>query len=418
MPFRSCLLTLACMALVAQKPDAIEQKALGLHHRLLTIDTHCDTPMRLGGTWNIGERHETGKRGAGCQDFPRMKEGGLSASFFAVFVGQGPRTPEGHASAKARAEKQFDHLDRMFLEHRGVCERALTAADARRIHKTGKRAIFLGMENGYPVGQDLSHVEWLYQRGARYITLAHSSDNDLCDSSTDEKDPEDRGLSPFGFKAIQRMNTLGMMVDVSHISDRSFADVIKATKAPVLASHSSARALCNHPRNLNDDQLRALKANGGVIQLCILSDYIKAAPKNSARSEAQKALSAKARALGGWENIKDPKVLAELEQEWEDLAIQYPQDRATVKDACDHIDHIVKLIGIDHVGIGTDFDGGGGLKDCVDVTHLPRITVELVRRGYTEKELTKLWGGNLLRVMEKVEAVAHTSRQHPTAPLS
>ncbi|MDP2875940.1 MAG: dipeptidase [Holophaga sp.] len=401
-----CLMTALSLTLLAKTPDAITRRALKLHHRLLTVDTHCDTPMRLGGTWDIGVRHEPNTRGSGCQDFPRMKEGGLTASFFAVFVGQGPRTVEGDAKAKRKALTQLDHLDAMFGQHKAQAELATTAADARRIRLTTKRAIFLGLENGYPLGQEVANVDVFFQRGIRYITLAHTADNDLCDSSTDEKDPLDRGLSALGAKVVQRMNQLGMMVDVSHISEKSFYDVMALTKAPVLASHSCARAVCDHPRNLTDDQLRALKKNGGVIQLCILSDYIKASPKNSERDKLQQALYQKARALGGWDNIKDPKVLAELEQEWEDMENSYPNDKATIKDAVDHIDHIVKVIGIDYVGIGTDFDGGGGLRDCTNVTQLPDITVELVRRGYSDKAIAKIWGGNILRVMTAVERLA------------
>jgi len=392
--------------MAAQKAGDLATRAKALHHRLLTVDTHCDTPMRMEGSWKIGERHEPGQRGSGCQDLPRMKEGGLAASFFAVYLGQGPLTDEGRARAKAKADQIFDRLDRMFEAHPELCERALTAADARRIFQTGRRAIFLGVENGYPVGREVANVDGLYRRGARYITLSHNGDNDLCDSSTDTKDPVDRGLSDLGRQVVARMNALGMMVDVSHISERSFFDVLKATKAPVLASHSCARALCDHPRNLTDVQLRALKANGGVIQLCLVSDFIKALPKSSARAKAQRALAEKVQKLGGWDQIQDPKLLAALGQEWEDLDRNHPQDHATVKDAVDHIDHIVKTIGIDHVGIGTDFDGGGGLQDCHDVTQLHRITEELLRRGYGEQDIAKIWGGNALRVLEAAERAA------------
>jgi membrane dipeptidase len=399
-------LALLSLSLAAQTPEATKAKALKLHQTLFTVDTHCDTPMRLGGEWNIGEKHELGTRNAGLQDFPRMKEGGLSSSFFAVFVGQGPRTDEGHAKAREKAVTMFDNLDKMFVVHRAVAERALTVADGQRIFKTGKRAIFLGLENGYPVGHDLANVDYFFGRGARYITLAHTSDNDLCDSANDRNHTQDSGLSPLGAQVVARANKLGMMVDVSHISEKSFYDVLKVAKAPIIASHSCARAVCDNPRNLTNDQLQALKKNGGVVQLCILSDYIKAIPRDPERTRLQQDLRARMRAAGGRGNIKDPVLAAALDKEASELDAKYPLERATVKDAVDHIDHIVKTIGIDYVGIGTDFDGGGGLKDCRDVSELPAFTVELVKRGYSDKDIAKIWGGNAMRVLGACEKAA------------
>jgi membrane dipeptidase len=374
------------------------------HGQVLTVDTHCDTPMMLMEKgWDIGKYHQTGQRGSGCQDLPRMKAGGLDASFFAVFVGQGPRTPEGHARAREKAVAILDALDAMFAAYPDLCGLALTPADARRLEKLGKRAIFIGMENGYPLGHDPALIDYFYRRGVRYVTLAHTADNDICDSSTDRRDPEDRGLSEWGRQVVRRLNDLGIMVDVSHISDRSFFDVLALTRAPVIASHSCARALSASPRNLSDEMLLALKKNGGVIQLCILSDYVKLPPENPGRDRAFAEFRKRIdETYGGWGNIKDPAVRAKVEEEYEALDARYPSPPVYVRDAVDHIDHIVKLIGIDHVGIGTDFDGGGGLADCRDVTQLKNITIELVRRGYGKSEIAKIWGGNIMRVMQKV----------------
>ncbi len=385
------------------EPPPVEQ-ALLWHQRVLTVDTHCDTPFKLlEQGWDIGQYHKTGERGSGCQDLPRMKEGGLDASFFAVFVGQGPRTPEGHARAKEKAMAILDAMDAMYKKYPGLCGLALTPADARRLEKEGMRAIFIGMENGYPIGRDPELIDYYYKRGVRYVTLAHTSDNDICDSSTDRKDPEDRGLSEWGRQVVKRLNELGVMIDVSHISDRSFVDVLALTRAPVIASHSCARALSDSPRNLNDEMLRALKKNGGVIQLCILDDYIKQPPPNPGRDQAFAALWKKIdETYGGWGGIKEKADRERLEAEYEAIAARYPQPPIYVKDAVDHIDHIVKLIGIDHVGIGTDFDGGGGLADCRDVTELKNITIELARRGYSEEQVAKIWGGNAMRVMQQV----------------
>ena len=332
-----------------------------------------------------------------------MKEGGLDASFFAVFVGQGPCTPEGYAQAREKAVAILDGMDAMYKKYPQLCGLALTPDDARRLEKEGKRAIFIGMENGYPLGRAPEWIDAFFRRGVRYVTLAHTADNDICDSSTDRRDPQDRGLSEWGRQVVRRLNDLGVMVDVSHVSDRSFFDVLALTRAPVIASHSCARALSASPRNLTDEMLLALKKNGGVIQLCILTDYVKQPPADAERDKAYEEFYRRIQeTYGGWGGIKDPSERAKVEAEHDALEARYPQPPVYVKDAVDHIDHIVKLIGIDHVGIGTDFDGGGGLADCRDVTELKNITVELARRGYTEEHIAKIWGGNFLRVMQQV----------------
>ena len=395
---------LAAALLSAAAADRLLKKALLWHGQVLTVDTHCDTPfMLLEKGWDIGKYHATGQAGSGRQDLPRMKAGGLDASFFAVFVSQGARTDDGYARAKAKAVAVLDAMDAMFAKYPDLCGLALTPRDARRLEKQGKRAIFIGMENGYPLGRDPAAIDYFYGRGVRYVTLAHTSDNDICDSSTDRKDPEDRGLSDWGKQVVRRLNELGVMIDVSHISDRSFFDVLALSRAPVMASHSCARALSASPRNLSDEMLLALKKNGGVIQLCILNDYIKQPPPDAERDQAYAALRKKVNDdYGGWGNIKDKAVRDQVDKEFDALDARYPSPPVYVRDAVDHIDHIVKLIGIDHVGIGTDFDGGGGLADCRDVSELKNITIELVRRGYDKKEIAKIWGANAMRVMQRV----------------
>jgi len=402
-PFLQTLLALPSFAAVKGAAPRVKDVD-AFHNSLLSVDTHCDTPLRLvGGAYDMGIRHPTGLRGSGCVDLPRMKEGGLAASFFAVFVGQGPRNPEGNARAKARADQMLEALDAMFAKYPDLCAKATRAEDAASIHATGKRAIFLGMENGYPLGQDLALVDAYQARGIRYITLAHTANNDLCSSSTETEDKVDHGLSAFGEAVVRRMNQLGMMVDVSHISDRSFFDVIGLSKAPILASHSCARSLCDHPRNLSDAQLDALKKNGGVIQLCILSDYLKTRPANPERDQAYADLRQRVKALGGWEKAAAGPEGKALGEAWEALEAKYSKGGATIKEGVDHLDYLVKRIGIQHVGIGTDFDGGGGLSDCRDVTELRGFTHELFRRGYTEAQIRLIWGGNALRVMREVE---------------
>jgi membrane dipeptidase len=394
--------------LLSAADQKLEKKALGIHQRVLTVDTHCDTPfMLLEQDWDIGKYHQPGQPGSGCQDLPRMKSGGLDASFFAVYVGQGPRSDDGHAKAKEKAIAIMDAMDAMFAKYPDLCSLALTPQDAWRLEKEAKRAVFIGMENGYPLGHDITLLDYFYKRGVRYITLAHTADNDICDSATDRKDPEDRGLSDWGRQVLRRMNELGIMIDVSHISDRSFFEVLKLSGAPVLASHSCARALSDSPRNLSDEMLLALKKNNGVIQLCILNDYIKQPPPNADRDNAFNDFYRKIdETYGGWGGIKDKAVHDKVEEEYNALETRFPSPPVYVKDAVDHIDHIVRLIGIDHVGIGTDFDGGGGLADCKDVTQLKNITIELVRRGYSEKQIAKIWGGNAMRVLQQVMDLA------------
>jgi len=379
------------------------RQAEQIHRGVLTVDTHCDTLLSLlRPGWDIGQRHETGQPGSGRVDLPRMKEGDLDASFFAVFTNQGPLTDEGFARARQSALRQLDALDRMEASYLSIAGRALRPADARRLERQGKRAIFIGLENGYPIGRRLDDVDYFFRRGMRYLTLVHTADNQLCDSSTDRNDPQDRGLNDFGRRVVERLNQLGVMVDVSHCSDRSFFDILKASRAPVIASHSSVRAIAASPRNLSDEMLLALQRNGGVIQICIYSGYIRTAPEDPERDRDMAEFRRRVRdQYGDWENVTDPAARAAIAVEHDALEQKYAGQLATVKEAVDHIDHVVRLIGIDHVGIGTDFDGGGALADCRDVTELKNITVELVRRGYTRKQIAKIWGGNAMRVMRR-----------------
>ncbi len=374
-------------------------RALDIHNRVLTVDSHTDTPMWLARRdFDLSQRHDPRESGSKI-DFPRMKEGGMDAAFFAVFLGQRERNDSANRAAYERAEMIFDSLYAAvgrLPEEAGI---ARTPDDAYRLEKEGRRAIFIGIENGYALGNDLSLIDHFYRRGARYITLCHTSNNDICDSSTDST--EYNGLSDFGIQVVKEMNRTGMMIDVSHMSDSSFYDVLKYSTAPIIASHSSARAICDSPRNLTDDMLRKLAENGGVAQVCILSDYVKKMPENAARDSARKALREK---YHNFDNLTDAE-MKQARKEWHDIDKNFPPNLPDVKDYVDHIDHIAKVAGIDHVGIGTDFDGGGGVNGCYDVSEMPAITVELVRRGYNEDQIRKIWGGNLMRVMRQVQAM-------------
>jgi membrane dipeptidase len=295
----------------------------------------------------------------------------------------------------------FDALHKNIEKNSSVAEVAYTADDAYRLKKDGKIAAFIGLENGYPIGLDLLKVKQFYELGARYITLCHTKNNDICDSSTDNLGAENNGLSPFGTEVVKEMNRLGMMVDVSHISDKSFYDVLKITTSPVIASHSSCRALCESPRNLTDDMLLALKENGGVIQICILSSYLKTPEPNPEMVEKRKELQDK---YGDY-NLLSDDMKKKMREEYREIQKRY-EKLATVKDIVDHIDHVVQVIGIDYVGIGTDFDGGGKVEGCSTAAELKNITIEMLRRGYSKADITKVWSGNIMRVLKKNESIA------------
>ena len=384
----------------SDKNEQLMKQAERIHAKTLTVDTHCDTPMDMvRSDFNLGERHTDG-----CIDFPRMKEGGLDAEFFAVFTSQGPRNDSAYNEVYKSAIKVLGAIHMNVANNSGVAEIAYTPEDANRLKRSGKLSAFIGIENGYPIGRDISRIKEFFNQGARYITLAHTRNNDICDSSTDSNGPEHDGLSSFGEKVVKEMNRVGMMIDVSHISDKAFYDVIELSEAPIIASHSSCRALCETPRNLSDDMLLSLKKNGGVIQICILSEYIKTPDPNPELESKLRELKKK---YGDYGALSDDK---KKEARTEYRAIQQKYEKlATVKDVVDHIDHVVQVIGVDHVGIGTDFDGGGGVEGCKTVAEMKNITIELLHRGYTKSEIAKIWGGNIMRVFKEVDLKKETS---------
>ncbi len=403
--FSIIFFSLFLISCVPPQEKSVNSKLLAkadiIHNNVLTLDTHIDTPMRLiDSDFNINKKNDPVKTHSKL-DFPRMKKGGLDAAFFAVFIGQGDRTEEANNEAKDKALSIFKAIHNVIADNPNEAEIALTPADGYRLEKEGKRAIYIGLENGYPVGTDIKNIEEFYELGARYMTLCHTSNNDICDSSTDST--EHNGLSDFGRQVIGKMNDIGMIIDISHVSDKSFYDVLELSKAPVIASHSCARALCDNPRNIDDEMLKKLAENGGVIQMCILSDYVKVIEQDSIRINAEQPIIERYNILKELSYEEQQKVF----RDWDALNETHPPKLATVSDAVDHIDHIVEIAGIDHVGIGTDFDGGGGLEDCFDVSQIKNITIELLRRGYTEKDIEKIWSGNLMRVFNKVQQLAN-----------
>ena len=386
----------------AETEEEMVARALAIHDRVLTVDTHADTPLRMiEPGFDMAERHDPNETGSKV-DYPRMKEGGLDAIFFATFVAQDIRDDDGNSRAKALCLQMIDSVVASTEKNSDVVGLALDPDDAYELEKEGKRAIYVGIENGYPIGTDVSNVELYYNKGVRYITLVHSSNNDIADSATDSDGPEHGGISELGAEVVKEMNRLGIMVDVSHGNDSVFYDAIELSKAPIIASHSNARSVTDHKRNMSDEMLKLMAENGGVVQLTMLSSYLRDIPANPKRDSAQAAVRAMRKPAGDMTQEDRAAILEALHK----IDEMYPNPSANVKHVVDHIDHIVKVAGIDHVGIGCDFDGGGGIDGIFDASEVMNITIELVRRGYSEEEIEKIWGGNLMRVFREVQEVA------------
>tara|TARA_A100000164_G_scaffold326129_1_gene311635 strand:- start:1196 stop:2470 length:1275 start_codon:yes stop_codon:yes gene_type:complete len=404
----SFFLITSCNDNIKRKNSKIEteeelvERALKIHKKVLTLDTHADTPLRMiEPGFDMSERHDPNETGSKV-DYPRMKEGDLDAIFFAAFVAQDIRNDDGNSRAKALCFQMIDSILVSIKRNSEIVGLALNPQDAYSLEKEDKRAIYIGIENGYPIGDDLTNVEAYYNKGVRYITLVHSSNNDLADSATDPNGAEHDGISDFGSRVVNEMNRLGIMVDVSHGSDSVFYDAIKLSKAPIIATHSNARAVTNHKRNMTDEMLKLMAKNGGVVQLTMLSSYLREAPPNIKRDSAIDSLRSNMKPI---DKMSDEEKVA-LRAKYQKINKKYPDPPATVKHVVDHIDHIIKIAGIDHVGIGCDFDGGGGIEGVFDASEVMNITIELVRRGYTEEQIEKIWGGNLIRVFKNVQAVA------------
>jgi membrane dipeptidase len=417
----------------AASEDALVAKARAIHERVIALDTHNDinpanlTQLSRNYTTDLGNQ----------VNLPKMRAGGLDASFFVVYVGQSTPPATADAFEAAGYQRAYeDAIEKFEAIHRltkvlapDQIELALTAADVRRINASGKKVALIGVENGYPLGDEttaIGRVREFYERGARYMSLAHNGHSQLSDSNTGERDGwKWNGLSPLGKRVIEEMNRVGIMIDVSHPSKASMMQAVAMSKAPIIASHSSVRALCNHSRNMDDEQLLALKKNGGVIQLVAFASYVKetATPQRSAALDALRkefglpdSVTLGGRGFGGGARggrgqsplaALSPEKRLELQARLDEVDAKYPPaPRATVKDFVDHIDYAVRKIGIDHVGISSDFDGGGGVDGWNGADETFNVTLELVRRGYTEPQIAKIWSGNLLRVMDEVQRVA------------
>ncbi len=328
-------------------------EAKRVHRRIITLDSHCDTPMFFSEGFTADMfAQRTDKV---LVDLPKMREGFLDASIMVAYLKQGERDEESLLAATAKANRILTQIEEMVAANCTAVDIAYTPADIARLKHTGKKAIMLGIENGYAIGKDLSQLEHFAKRGIVYMTLCHNGDNDICDSA--KGNAEHGGLSPFGEKVVQEMNRLGIMVDLSHAAESSFYDALEVSKKPIVCSHSSARALCNHPRNLTDEQMKALAQKGGVAQVTMYNGFLRT------------------------------------------------DGKATILDAVEHLNHMVNVMGIEHVGIGTDFDGDGGVPGMANASEVINFTRRLLQERYSEEQIQMIWGGNFLRVMEQIKNI-------------
>ncbi|MEQ1581262.1 MAG: dipeptidase, partial [Steroidobacteraceae bacterium] len=349
--------------------------------------------------WNIMEEHSfDGDRSQ--VDFPRMVDGGLDGGFWALFTPQGARTPEGYAAARERALQIAARIRDMVEKNPRQFEFATTAADAERIVKARRRIVYQSIENAYPLGTDATQLKTFYDLGVRMVGLVHFANNDFADSATDPKGPEWHGLSRLGRELVKEANRLGVILDASHASDDVLSQLIDLSKTPVILSHSGSKVVHNHPRNIDDELMKKLAAAGGLIQINSLSDYLVDVPANPARDEALKALRAR---FGATMTQEQAIEFAAARRE---VDTRYPVPTATFDDFMRHLLHALYVVGPDHVGIGADWDGGGGVTGMWEVSALPQVTTRLLAAGYTEADLRKIWGGNVLRLLQAAEDYA------------
>ncbi|MCC7306464.1 MAG: dipeptidase [Acidobacteria bacterium] len=420
--FFALLVSICPVALSAQTTSddaALIAKARKIHEKVITLDTHNDIS-----TTNFTDTVNYSQDLPNQVNIPKMRKGGLDVSWMIVYTGQGPLTDAGYAAAYKNAIDKFDAVHRLTEKIApNDIGLALTSNDVRRLVKEGKLVAMIGVENGYPIGTDLGRIKEFADRGARYMSLAHNGHSQLADSNTGEADGKwlHNGLSDLGKKAIVELNKWGIMIDLSHPSKESNIQAIKLSRAPVIASHSGARAISDHSRNIDDEVLELIKQNGGVVQAVAFRAYVNG-KKNEARSarstEITRELAAKegitilprgeAFRLPEAERTAYMKKLTDFRTRNASVLQEKLKDvpDVDVKDFVDHIDYLVKKIGIDHVGISSDFDGGGGVQGWDSAAETFNVTLELVRRGYTEKQIEKLWSGNLLRVLDEVQKVA------------
>lgn len=366
-----------------------------VHERALTLDTHLDTPalFEIQG-WDFMQRHRYEDDGSQI-DLPRMLEGGLDGGFFVTYIPQGPLTPEGRAAAYAAANNRLDAIHSLVSRNPQALELAYTAADARRIAAAGKRVVFLSMENGYPMGERQEALAHFHSRGVRMAGPVHFRNNDLATSSTDVARADAPGLTAAGRDWVREANRLGVIIDMSHASDAALDEVLALSTRPIILSHSGARAVFNHARNVDDERLSKIATQGGVIQVSAYPDYLVTRTPGPERTAALTQLR-QSRGSTEAQLQERTRQQAEIDRRW-------PVAEATYEQFIAHLLHVIKVAGADHTGIGIDFDGGGGVVGLEDATGYPRITASLLEAGLTPRQIDGIWGGNVLRLLEQVQ---------------
>lgn len=376
-----------------------------LHQRLICLDTHLDTPANLARPgWDILQRH-TRADDFTQVDYPRMVEGGLDGGFFAIFTPQGPLTPEGMMAARDAAMLRAAEIRELVAAHPKQFDLAFVAEDADRIAASGKRIVYQSIENAYPLGEDITLLRSFYKLGVRMVGFIHFKNNQFGDSATDK--PQWNGLSPKGRELAALANELGMVLDASHAADSVFDQMLELSRAPIILSHSGCRAVFDHPRNIDDARIKKLAAAGGAIQINSYNAYLVDVPANAERDKARGELMRKIRNMADLTPAQRTQLMRETARGMKELEARYPEPRADFETFMRHVTHALDLVGPDHVGVGADWDGGGGVIGMEDAAALPRITERLGKLGYTEAQLAAFWGGNALRVLK----AAHAARK-------
>jgi len=386
--------------------EAVDNSVEAIHERVITLDSHVD----INEDMTFDPVYDPGTNTSQQVDLGKMEAGGLDSAFFIVYVGQGERTEAGYAMAKEKARRKFSAIHRMTEHYPERIGFANTPDEFDAIAASGRKVAMIGIENGYVIGKDLSLVEDYYNQGARYMTLAHNGHNDICDSSgpsasLGDAEEEHGGVSEFGYQVIDEMNRVGMMVDISHVSIKCMFQATEHSKAPVIASHSGVWELAKHRRNLNDEQLKAVGAANGVVQIVGLDSFVKYYPEKGPEIGVLRDSIVAAAGDDEWDGSKHANDAA-YGAGMDAINAKYPT--ANVKDFVDHIEYAVNLIGIDHVGIVSDFDGGGGVEGWNNAAETMNVTAELIARGYSEEEIAKIWSGNTLALWRRVDSTAAT----------
>lgn len=393
------VLASAVLAVTANASPPVEDHEL--HESLLYLDTHLDVPLHFSRPgWNIMERHSYWND-LSQVDYPRMVQGGLDGGFWVVFTEQGALTPQAYASARDHALRRSLQIREMVARNSQQFELAFTADDAARIARTGRRVVYQSIENGYPVGTDLTLLKTFYDMGVRMFGVVHILNNQLADSSTDKKGGQWGGLSPLGKELVAEANRLGMVLDASHASDDTFDQMVALSRTPIVLSHTGLKAIQDYPRNIDDERLKKLAASGGVIQLAALHSFYRKLPSIPERDALLDEYVKNIERFTGPEAAAWVTKIREVED-------KHGFPRADFDDLIRAIQHVVKLVGIDHVGLGIDWDGGGGLEGFQDIAALPKVTAALRKEGYSPEDIAKVAGGNVLRVLRRAESYAKT----------